>query len=77
MPLIKKIRRIGNGSAVPLDNTLLHLTGMAVGDIVQIEVDGSSLRITPMQEGVGTRRLKPILAKIRLKHGSALRELAK
>ncbi len=40
MPLTKTIHKVGNGSALPLDNTIIDMVGLHVGDQVQITVDG-------------------------------------
>ncbi len=77
MTLIKTIRKVGNGSALPLDNTLLDIAGLHVGDKVQIAVDGPRLIITPANTGIGKQRLSKIMGEIREKYGKALRELAK
>jgi antitoxin component of MazEF toxin-antitoxin module len=77
MTLIKTIRKVGNGSALPLDNTLLDLAGLHVGDQVLITVDGPRLILTPAKAGIGKKRLDEIMTQIRTKYGKALRELAK
>ena len=77
MSLVKKIRKVGNGSSIPLDNTLLSLTGWKIGDQVQITVDGSRLIITPTKTGIGKERLLKSLAKFRTRYSRALAELAK
>ena len=77
MSLVKVIRKVGNGTAIPLDNTLLNLAGLHVGDKVQITVDGPRLIITPAKAGIGKERLGKIMGEIRIKYGKALRELAK
>lgn len=77
MPLIKTIRKVGNGSALPLDNTIMGLVRLQVGDQVQITVDGSRLIVTPTQAGTGKERLEKSLAKFRKRYARALTELAK
>ena len=77
MSLIKTIRKVGNGSALPLDNTVMDLVGLHVGDQVQITVDGPRLIVTPASAGIGKERLEKIMGEIRTKYGNALRELAK
>ena len=77
MPLIKTIRKVGNGSALPLDNTIMDLVGLHVGDQVQITVDGPRLIVAPAKAGIGKERLGKIMADIRAQYGKALRELAK
>ncbi len=77
MSLIKTVRKVGNGSALPLDNTIMDLVGLHVGDQVQITVDGPRLIVTPVSAGIGKERLEKIMGEIRTKYGKALRELAK
>ncbi len=77
MSLVKVIRKVGNGTAIPLDNTLLDLAGLHVGDKVQITVDGPRLIITPAKAGIGKERLQKSLAKFRTRYAHALAELAK
>ena len=77
MSLIKTIRKVGNGSALPLDNTIMDLVGLHVGDQVQITVDGPRLIVTPVSAGIGKETLEKIMGEIRTKYGKALRELAK
>ena len=77
MSLIKTVRKVGNGSALPLDNTVMDLVGLHVGDQVQITVDGPRLIVTPASAGIGKERLEKIMGEIRTKYSKALRELAK
>ncbi len=77
MTLVKTIRKVGNGSALPLDKTLLELAGLHVGDQVQITIDGPRIILTPTTAGIGKERLEKIMKDIRTKYGKALRELAK
>ena len=77
MTLVKTIRKVGNGSALPLDKTLLDLAGWHVGDQVQITVDGPRVILTATKAGIGKERLEKSLKKIRTKYAKALRELAK
>jgi antitoxin component of MazEF toxin-antitoxin module len=77
MSLIKTVRKVGNGSALPLDNTIMDLVGLHVGDQVQITVDGPRLIVTPVSAGIGKERLEKSLAKFRTRYSRALAELAK
>ena len=77
MSLIKTVRKVGNGSALPLDNTVMDLVGLHVGDQVQITVDGPRLIVTPVSAGIGKETLEKIMGEIRTKYSKALRELAK
>ena len=58
MSLIKTVRKVGNGSALPLDNTIMDLVGLHVGDQVQITVDGPRLIVTPVSAVIGKERLE-------------------
>jgi antitoxin component of MazEF toxin-antitoxin module len=77
MTLVKTIRKVGNGSALPLDKTLLDMMGWRVNDQVQITVDGSSVVLTATKPGIGKERLEKSLAKFRTRYARALAELAK
>ncbi len=77
MSLIKTVRKVGNGSALPLDNTIMDLVGLHVGDQVQITVDGPRLIVTPVSAGIGKETLEKSLAKFRTRYSRALAELAK
>ncbi|MGC9261675.1 MAG: AbrB/MazE/SpoVT family DNA-binding domain-containing protein [Phycisphaerae bacterium] len=77
MTLIKTIRKVGNGSALPLDNTLLELTGLHIGDQVQITIDGPRIILTPAKVGIGKEKIEKSLAKFRIRYARALAELAK
>ena len=77
MTLVKTIRKVGNGSALPLDKTLLDLAGWHVGDQVQITVDGPRVILTATKAGIGKERLEKSLAKFRTRYARALAELAK
>ena len=46
--MVKTITRHGNGSAIPLDRTLLDQLGVQSGDQVQVTCTNGSLVITPV-----------------------------
>ena len=77
MALIKTIRKVGNGTALPLDKSLLDLMGLHVGDQMMVVVDGQRLILTPVRAGIGKRRADKIMKEIRAEYGGALTEPAK
>ena len=51
--MIKSITKIGNSQGLILDAALLELSGLKVGDQVNVTVhDGGAITLTPMRPGI-------------------------
>lgn len=53
--MVKTISKIGNSQGLIFDSTLCELTGLKVGDLVNVTIhSGGAITILPMQTDVGS-----------------------
>jgi len=76
--MIKRLRKVGNSSALLLDKALLELIGLQENGRVQLRIDGSSLIVTPASpRPVDPRRFEESLSRVVKTRRDVLRKLAK
>lgn len=75
--MVKLIRKVGNGTALPLDRTICEQMGIEVGSEVQLTMKGKTLVVEPVEVGIGTDEVNRRMESIRERYGDVLRELAK
>lgn len=75
--MIKTIRQVGNGNAIPLDKSVMDLLHLQTGSQVQITVSGGQLIVSPVNVGLPADEVRRSVAKFQKKYDRALRELAK
>ncbi len=75
--MIKRLRKVGNSSALILDRALMELVGMEENGAVQLAVRNGSLILTPTHpRPVSPERFERCLARVVVRRRSALRRLA-
>jgi antitoxin component of MazEF toxin-antitoxin module len=74
--MVRTITRHGNGSALPLDRTILEQLGMKVGDQVQVTVSNGSLVVTPMQGVISEKQFEQSQKKMLKRYQTTLKHLA-
>ena len=77
--MIKRLTRVGNSQALTIDKPILELLGITPDTPVEIQTNGHSLMVTPIQPQTAERRaafLKAMEGGER-RLAPALRELAK
>ena len=75
--MVKTIRKVGNGTAIPLDKGVMELLNLRIGSEVQLAVSGQNLIVTPVNVGLGRDEVARSVAKFRKRYDKALKELAK
>ena len=75
--MIKSIRKVGNGTALPLDRAILEQMGLEAGSDVQITMKGRTMVVEPINIGIGEDEVKRHTKWARKQYGDVLRELAK
>ena len=75
--MIKRLRKVGNSSALILDRALMELVGLEENGAVQLTVRSGSLILTPANpREVSQERFEECLARVVARRRSALRRLA-
>lgn len=75
--VVRKITRLGNSSAIPLDATLKQLMDIDNGDNVKITIEGRKLIVEPLTEVEEQERFEELARKTGEKHAELFRRLAK
>lgn len=75
--MVKTVRKVGNGHAIPLDKGVMELLRLHTGSHVQLTVSPERLIVTPVNPGLSERQVSKSLSKFRKRYGKALAELAK
>ena len=75
--MIKSITKIGNSQGLILDAALLELSGLKVGDQVNVTVhDGGAITLTPMRRTVSAETVSEAIRKTTRDYRRTLRRLA-
>jgi antitoxin component of MazEF toxin-antitoxin module len=75
--MIKRLRKVGNSSAIILDRALMELIGLEEGSQVQLTVHHGSLLITPANPRTATpEQFEAAMAHVMKKWAGALKRLA-
>lgn len=75
--MIKKLQSHGNSKALVIDKPIMEALGIGADSELQVTVSGNSLIITPVNVGVGKRRVTEAIDKLRPRYGEMLKRLAK
>ncbi len=75
--VVKKITRLGNSSAIPLDATLKQLMDIDNGDNVKITIEGRKLIVEPLTEVEEQERFEAIARRTLVQNAELFRRLAK
>jgi antitoxin component of MazEF toxin-antitoxin module len=76
--MVKTITKIGNSAGLILDQAVLELAHLKVGDQVDISVDGASgvLRVASLRPVVGAEQAAEMAERILTKNDELFRRLA-
>lgn len=74
--MVKTIKRHGNGSAIPLDRTILDQLGVEPGDQVQITCTNGSLVVTPVNTFIADEQFSRSQARMFKRYKTTLKHLA-
>ncbi len=74
--MVKTITRHGNGSAIPLDRTLLDQLGVEPGDRVQLTCSNGSLVVTPLNTFIADEPFTRSQARMLKRYKTTLKHLA-
>ncbi len=74
--MIKKLQRHGNSQALVLDKALLEAMGIDIDTPLQITISGASLVVTPVDVGLGRKRVAELISELRPKYKKMLENLA-
>lgn len=75
--MVKRLRKVGNSSALILDRPLLELLGLEVNSEVQLTVNAGSLILTPVNpRQVSSEQFEKALAHVVSERREVLRRLA-
>jgi len=76
--MVKRLRKVGNSSALILDRALLELVGLEENGEVQVTLRNGSLILTPANpKQVGPERFEEALSRVVARRRSVLKRLAK
>lgn len=74
--MVKVITKIGDSQGLIMDQALLDLAHLKVGDQVNIEVhDGGTVTITPLRPRINPRTVEDVVAKVVKDYASTLNRL--
>jgi len=74
--MIKKLQKHGNSQAIVLDKTLMETLGINQDTPLQVNVNGNSLIITPVNVGIGKEAVSESIKKLRPGYEKMLKNLA-
>lgn len=75
--MVKTIRKVGNGHAIPLDKAVMELLHLKEGDEVVLTVHDGALTVRPANVGMAANEVKGSIKRFRARYGSVLKRLAK
>ncbi len=75
--MIKKLRRQGNGQALPVDKTMMDAMGIDLDTPLEVTLTANTMVVTPVHVGVAKKDVDASLKKMRAQYGNALKNLAK
>ena len=75
--MIKQITRVGNSQGLILDSALMDLTGLRVGDQVDVTVaPGGTVVLTPIRKAVPSEQVSATIRKTIKDYRRTLKKLA-
>jgi len=75
--MLKTITKVGNSQGLILDATLMDLTGLRVGDQVDVSVaPGGTIVVTPIRKGASADEVRATVRKTVKDYRRTLRKLA-
>ena len=74
--MIKKLQNHGNSKALVIDKPIMEALGIDTDSELQVTVSGNSLIITPVNVGIGTKRVTEAIDRLRPRYGEMLKRLA-
>ena len=74
--MIKKLQSHGNSKALVIDKPIMEALGIDAESELQVTVSGNSLVITPINVGIGTKRVTEAIDRLRPRYGKMLKRLA-
>ena len=74
--MIKKLQKHGNSQAIVLDKTLMEALGINQDTPLQVNINGNSLIITPVNVGIGKEAVSESIKKLRPDYENMLQNLA-
>lgn len=74
--MIKKLQKHGNSQAIVLDKTLMEALGINQDTHLQVNINGNSLIITPVNVGIGKEAVSESIKKLRPDYENMLKNLA-
>lgn len=77
MPMLKTISKVGNSQGLILDAALMDLTGLRVGDQVDVNVaPGGAIILTPIRKAPATAEVTRTIRRTVKDYRKTLRKLA-
>jgi antitoxin component of MazEF toxin-antitoxin module len=75
--MLKTITKVGNSQGLIFDTALVEMTGLKIGDHVNITVhDGGTIVITPIRKAVAAEAASTAIRKVAKDYRKTLRRLA-
>ena len=74
--MIKNLQNHGNSKALVIDKPIMDALGIDGDTPLQITVSGNSLIITPVNVGIGQKRVLEAIERLRPRYGEMLKRLA-
>lgn len=74
--MISKLKRHGNGQALPVDKSMMDAMGITLDTPLQVTVTANTMVVTPVNVGMGKDEIDGSLKKMRRRYGKALKNLA-
>ena len=75
--MLKQITKVGNSQGLILDSALMELTGLRVGDQVDVTVaPGGSVVLTPIRKALPHEQVSATIRKTIKDHRKTLKKLA-
>ena len=74
--MIKKLRRQGNGQALPVDKSMMDAMGITLDTPLQVTIAANTMVVTPVHVGIPEDEIDTSLKRIRQRYGNALKKLA-
>jgi antitoxin component of MazEF toxin-antitoxin module len=74
--MIKTLKKHGNSQALVVDRATMDALGIEPDTPLEVTVSGNALIVTPVNVGVGEKRVAESVTKMRRRYGKALKRLA-
>jgi antitoxin component of MazEF toxin-antitoxin module len=75
--MVKTIRKVGNGHAIPLDKSVMEQLNLRSGSQVNLTVSGNQLIVAPTYTMLTHEQVTRSVAKFRKRYDKAFKALAK